>query len=174
MALERHAIAQPMAAITRFVIVAAAILPVGGCGGCDVPVTTKAPKWEAVKQYVERVVYFDLAGPRLVASAVGSATPLDGCSPLSALATEAAWRTLLETEANRPYDTAAGAGLVGTFAAPNWGGVCITGTFGTRGEKRQGFGGRWQLPSLFGTNEPIPGIDIEGEERTFVVKVRFR
>jgi hypothetical protein len=73
-----------------------------------------------------------------------------------------------EAEANGPFDATAGAGLVGTVVAPSWGGVGAVGTFGVCGPKGQNFGGRWQLPTLFGSHEPIKGI--EGED--FVVRFR--
>ena len=163
-----------MIALARFVFVAAAILLLGGCRGCEVPVTvtTKGPKWEAVAQQFQRDLFINLLGPPAVASAVGSATPLNACSPLSALGTEAAWRTMLETELNRPYDMAIAASLVGTLTVTNWSGVSAVGTFGVHGDQGQNFGGRWRLPSLLGTQEPIPGI--EAEERTFVIRVRRR
>ncbi len=159
----------------RCILVAAVLLPLGGCGGCGLTVTTKGPKWEAAIQQIQRQVlreiYFHQTGPIVVASAVGSTASSNGYSPLSALATEAAWRAMLETELNRPHDAAAGASLVARFAAPDWGAVYALGTFGNLSEHGQIFG-RQHLPTILGAPEQIK--DIEVEERTFVVPIRFR
>ena len=142
---------------TRFLLAAALVLSITGCGGCQptikIEINTNARDWDAGTRQIVGQIYTQLVGPQVVASAVGAAAPPGVYGPLYSLSTEMAWRQSREREINRPSNATAAAGLIGASAPSGWMGMVILAAMPSPERVGEQFGDRWRLPSLFAADE---------------------